>query len=547
MAQITDEMVKRAADIGASKQPRFQHPRDAQAFYSAIHQWVTKANLTAPVYRADTRKRDEWLQQFWRLEPHLSGVVGEVIAIDQNRNWNLYGGRNQVRRFAEVLEQADDGNGWREHCSLAALAYYTTDIGAIVEVGRDNADPTQAALAGLYSVDSTRCKMIKRHAPNNLTSPTLQYYPRQGEMQKWHSYDYMKLTSIPQMEEAFNGVGYCAISRVLDLARIMVGVFEHDLEQLRIAPPSGFAVFNGIDDDELKEALDARKLRRENQYQEYTSDIVYLCSPDVPIDIKLTALSNLPKDFNVSDFVQLLMLGYALAFGYDASEFYSIKYAPLTNAGTSTKVQSQKATGKGERSFVDSYRDGLQRWLPESLHLEFDDRSDEGDAIRAGVLETVIRAVSNGYNTGLAAGKPLIPRNVGRAILIEAGAGTEEQYAEGDAIEEQEKKENEQLMEKQAQQADENVPADVARTRERIRENTFVQRAAERYPDEPIVQYRSDGRERVLFRTGRDMTRRRVWQSAIADALIQKRGNSETQETIEVIAEIIDHEEEVTV
>lgn len=531
MTGSSTRLAERAAKVGASKQPRFQYPKDSGAFYSSVYQWVTKANLQSPVYKADTRKRDEWMQQFWKLEPHLAGVLNSVVSIDQNRNWEMIGGRNQVRQFSAILHDADDGNGWREHAGLAALAYYTSDLGAIVEVGRTNPDPTKAGLAALYSVDSTRCKAIRRHAPNNLSIPTLQYRPRNGDMMEWYSYDYIKLTSMPQVEEAYNGIGYCAVSRVMDLARIMVGVFEHDLEQLRIAPPSGFMTVNGVTDTEFQAALDKRTERRSNDMQAYTSDVVYLVSPDVPVEVKLTALSNLPRDFNLSDFVQTLMLGYALALGYDASEFYSIKYAPLTNAGTATKVQSQKATAKGELSFVLAYQDALSRWLPESILFEFDERSDEGDMLRASIQEVQVRTAMTAYTAGLSNGAAMLPRATMHEILMEVGYVTEEQLRIGLEQEKKDRKEAEKKAQKiqdaAANQngndpnAVDNTPADgatvqkpastdskVAKKRDIARENTWVRRAAERYPHEPIVLLNSLGRELVLFESGDELLQR---------------------------------------
>lgn len=521
--RLMDDIVTRVAEL-RSKQPRYS-PKSDGAFYSSIQQWVRKSHLEEPVYQTDTRRRDAWLQQFWRLEPHLAGVLGSVVSIDQNRGWSMIGGKTLVRHFTDILNDADEGVGWREHAGMAALAYYSCDLGSVIEVGRTDPDPEVASLAALYSVDPTRCRAIRRHAPNVTSVPSLDYFPSimskdATTRQEWYSYDYMKLSPLPQIEEKMNGIGFSAVSRCLDLAKIMIGVFEHDLEMLRVAPPSGFLTVSGIGMDQFQDALAMRKEERKNNNLQYASDLVYLVSDTGNIDLKLTALSSLPANFSMEDFVQILMLGYALCLGYDASEFYSIKYSPLTNAGTATKVQSQKATAKGELNFVLAYQSALQRWLPPTITMEFDERSDEGDKLRADIA--AVQASTAATLTGAGIFTPEISLD----FLVENKTITQDladialqslkkqQKSDKKAADQQ----AQAMADAAAQQADQATAdsttkdttnsAKVKEARRRAREDGRVIRCAELYPHEQIISRDRWGREMVLFDSGAEMLQR---------------------------------------
>ena len=187
---------------------------------------VTAAKL--PDYTANSRYRDAVLHNIWRLEPHLAGVVNAVVLIDSNRGWSLTGGRNQVNRFTAMLHDADGGQGWRTYMRKSSLSYWTTDLGMISELGREGkGGPVRA----IYHVDSTRCR-VHSNVDNALT-----YYPSNGRMQTWTADDYFRICSMPSDDEMFAGLGYCAISRSIEITRILYAVMAHDQEQVGARAP----------------------------------------------------------------------------------------------------------------------------------------------------------------------------------------------------------------------------------------------------------------------------------------------------------------------
>lgn len=458
--------VERAIEKTYSKQPRFiDKPEE---FFMSVFNWVQAAYENEPPLSSDNRKRDEWLRDFWKLEPHLAGVINSVIAIDKNRSWTLTGGRNQVMKYTRILHNYEDGKGWRYGFCLASQSYYTSDIGAVVEIGRDGkAGPLRA----LYHTDPTKCVFT-----NNRKFP-LKYYPPNGKVQKWEPDDFISITSLPSTDEKKNGMGYCAESRCLELAKIMCAVYEHDKEKLGSKAPKGLLLLGGIDQSEWNNAMEARAQRLKSMEREYFSNVAVLAnSNSADIDAKLIALSQLPDDFSLQEFTSFLMYGYALAFGYDPSEFYPVQFGSL-GRGTETEVQHMKATGKGGLDFVLGYQERLQQELPDTLDFQFEQRDTQGEGIEAALNMAKAQLAIDLYNTGLPQGMPLLGWEEARIILAEQGIIDQAWTAYEEDI--------------QAEAEEDNVDSKkgVEEDIEGDGENERVVRAMMKFPDEPIIRY----------------------------------------------------------
>jgi len=405
-AIVEQQVVDRSAKP-VSQQPRFIDPTMLPAGWWMSYD-VTAAKL--PDYTANSRYRDAVLHNIWRLEPHLAGVVNAVVLIDSNRGWSLTGGRNQVNRFTAMLHDADGGQGWRTYMRKSSLSYWTTDLGMISELGREGkGGPVRA----IYHVDSTRCR-LQSNVDNALT-----YYPSNGRMQMWTADDYFRICSMPSDDETFAGLGYCAISRSIEITRILYAVMAHDQEQVGARAPKGLLLLSNITEEQWEQSLLAREEKLDSLEYRYYGAVQVLASSGMGNpDAKLVALSQLPANFNARDFVELCMYTYALTFGFDPSEFWPVQFGAL-GRGTETEVQHQKATGKGGTEFALAYAEQLQRVLPDTLAFEFEQRDDAGSAAEANMKQAKLKWVADAYNAGLQAGAPLISRDEARQLLAD--------------------------------------------------------------------------------------------------------------------------------
>lgn len=492
---MSDDIIEQAIERAKSdsKQPRFS-VTDPNQFFIDVMGWVSQAEQekAEPPYVSNSRARDKWLAEFWHTEPHLAGVLHSMTSIDANRGWSLIGGRNQVYRFTDVLHNwkvAPGLSGWRHGMQAAALSFYTADLGAPVEVGRDGkAGPVR----GFYHVDPANCRMT-----SDINYP-LSYRPGGGKEQAWAEADFIRMVSMVNTQEKFNGLGYCFESRVLVLAKIMVAVYRHDLEELGAQAPRGLLLLMGINEGQWDNAMAGRKAKLEEKNLQYYNAVAVLASSGMQtLDAKLIALSNLPANFDIQKWTSLMMYGYALCAGYDPSEFYPVQFGSL-GRGTEMEVQHQKATGKGGLNFVLNVQEQLQRpdVLPDTIQFEFDQRDDQGELLQSQVSKSWIdtfRAAREAGGTIDAMGG--ITREEFRMLLAEKDIIPREWTEAQDEVEATDVEDAEAgNTEPDVEATDAEDAERLGKRRQSIQVERFldmprVRRAIDRFQGEPIVWY----------------------------------------------------------
>lgn len=493
-----EQAVARAMEAAAeSQQPRFGD--NPQQFFASIYAWVQAAELEAPVWNVDSRRRDAWLSTFWRREPHLAGVLNSVVAIDKNRGWTLTGGRMKVRRYETILRRntlaAPDLAGWRDFMTTQSMAYYTSDIGAIAEIGREGEG---GPLRALYHLDTTKCYLT-----GDVERP-LRYI---NTKDAWAADDYFRVPSLPSIDENMRGLGICALSRVLDLARLMVAIYMHDEEKLLARAPKGLLLLQGITEEQWSTAMRARDAKLDERERQYFGAVAVLASEGLEnVDAKLVALSQLPDGFNLEQFTNLLMYGYALAFGYDPIEFWPVAAGAL-GRGRETEIQDEKATGKGATDFVLGYQENLQDLLPEDVLYEFEERNDDANLKRAELTRAWAEAIAV-----LAPGVPLLDAQEARSLLAEQGIIP----AEWTEIDEE------------LAVSDEGVERGLRYVRQRLMDDARVRRSLSTSMHEPIVRrHWPTGKEVVLWQSGAAALRRSSWQVVKPQALPVRRSEGD--------------------
>jgi len=474
--------------VQKSKQPRFDK-KQSDIFVGNIR-WMKDAFEHIPEYDSDSRLRSKWLNQFWHNEPYLGGVINSVVQIDRNRGWTLVGGRNQVLRFTDVLHnwQVQPGRAsWRDGVGAMAQAFYTMDIGGIVEVGRQM---KRGPMSALFHLDPTRCALAAGH------EYPLKYYPAKmtiegRRMVELSPSDYMRCVSQVNVDEQFNGLGYSPLSRCIELAVTMVAVVRHNQELLFARAPKGLLLLKGVTQKSWNDAMASRDATLEGREQEWFGAVAVLATTGMDdVDAKLVALSQLPEKFDQKVFTDLLIYGYALAFGYDAREFWPVNASSLIGTARESEIQHRKATGKGGKEFALALTEELQSNMPETLHFEFEERDIEGERRDAEVEQIKIDAVNamRGTTAGalisdeqalsLLAEKGVLPREWTKAIEdVEATDIEDADSPESDA--------DEDVAEDEPDEEDTDTDTEA----ERWLETPEVLRAMARYPDEPIVKY----------------------------------------------------------
>lgn len=482
------ETIERAAsryqDVAAlSQQPRFTD-EDRDDVFGFFESWVKRSLDNAPKYKPNSVKRDEWLAEASVWEPHWASVIYQCVLIDANRGWELVGGRSQVYRYSDILRYAEGGKGWRFFIRKCARSFRVADMCSVIETGRAT---RHGPLRALYHVDPTCC---------HLTGDAR--YPLKYTTQKWDDWDYFRVVSMPSDNQRFNGLGYCATSRALEMIRLLYAILEHDQEKAGARMPQGLLLLHGISSKQWKDALAQRKAKLDAEQRRYFGGLTVLAGTGSSApEANLIGLSQLPENFDRRTFTDLTMYGYALAVGMDPSEFWPVQYGAL-GRGTEVAVQSQKATSKGAMDFAISLQDRLQQELPESIYFKFQQRDEQGDLLRAQVMQAWAQVANTLYSAGQQhGGEPLLGREEVLSLLIEEAhlppewtTIIEDTHASDQGVER----------------------LGLRRMRERALSTPQIRRAVKQFPNDPIIRYTwPEDRMITLWESGDQAMRRSVW------------------------------------
>lgn len=467
-----------------SRQPRFTE-KGKDDVYGFIESWVKKSLEQAPEYKPNSIKRDTWLADAATLEPHWFGVVYQCVLIDSNRGWEIIGGRNQVIRYTDILRYAEAGQGWRMFVRKCARSFRCADMCTVIETGRDG---RKGPLRGIFHVDPTKCQLTDSAR-----------YPLKYDDQKWTNWDFFRVVSMPSDQEKYHNLGYCATSRALEIARLLYAILIHDQEKAGARMPEGLLLLRGISQPQWQSALEQRRAKLDADMRRYFGGLIVLAGTGSSApEANLIGLSQLPDNFDRKTFTDLTMYAYSLVVGMDPSEFWPVQYGAL-GRGTEVTVQHQKATSKGAMDFAIGLQDRLQHELPDSLYFHFEQRDEEGDLLRAEVMQAWAQVANVLYSAGQQhGGEPLLDRNQVISLLVQEAQLPPEWT---DIIED-------------IHADDKGVTRTRLKTaREKAMDIPQVRRAIERYPSEPIVRYKwPEGRVTTLWESGEQATRRSAWR-----------------------------------
>lgn len=471
MTENGKEIVQQVERVVKSKQPRFDK-RSAEEFVRQIIYMVQRADYELPFYSSDTRKRDKELLRFVRSESLLSGVVSSAVSRDKNRGWTLTGAARQVSAFGKKLHSVHDGEGWRQFISLNANCWYCTDFGYASEIGFSKRGVAET----MWHLDPTHCRIT------GINNPPMYYYPDVGKV-PLKRYEYIHGNSMPSPEENMNRAGFCSVERALEFSRLMVGINKHQLEKLGVSPAKGIILSKGIKREEFSQAVAQANEDAENAGAFYYRGVLALFTNNTEADIELIGLSELPENFELTEFIDVIMQGYALSFGYPVGEFWAIHSGSFGRTGE-MKEQQQQATAKGELDFALSLQEQLQTYfLPPTIDFQFDQRNDRGELVRAETVTKAWQIIKEAYETGLQYGQPIISKEQAKELMADLGI----------------------IPQEWTEITDDVTASDLKEIRERALSKPEIIDAIYRMPDEPIVSYTYSPRQEIV-----DFTRKRT-------------------------------------
>ncbi len=332
-------------------------------------------------------ERDRLLRKIWKTEPILAGAVSSMVQKMISLGWSLTGGRNRVAKFSDVLVNAEDGAGWVTFLSKLVQDYLTQDIGGFFELGR--ATP-EGAITDLYNLDAGMMRLT-----GSRNYPAIYQQGRGGRPVPMGRDDFVHMSSLPSPAEGMNDTGFCAVSRAIKAAKLLMSLHTYDEEKLLNMPPKGIASITGLSATAVRAAIKQYNSDRAVAGNLTFPGVLWLAGAATDeIKVNMTPFSTLPENFDREVIVTLYVYTLALAFGVDAREFWPATVTGATKADA--LIQAQKAKGKGPGELISSMERAINfKVLPPGVFFEFAFQDDEEDRLAAEIAGMRIDNVSS--------------------------------------------------------------------------------------------------------------------------------------------------------
>ncbi len=378
--EVADKKAPADIEAAAKRSVREPAPTGIGGGRTILFQLAHSAD-EAPQWWAPAR--DSWLRTFWQTAPFLPGVIYSICGRNAAFRFEFTGPEKQVQYAKDLCAQADLGAGWQSLAMKLTQDFLTQDNGAFIEVIRParvrtskgllpavkalDADGEMAWFAawrgqlipidqeeykieddpadlplGIAHLDAGRCTRT-----GNIDHP-VKYQDRKGHWHKLAWWQVITLEDMPSPIEDMNGVGFCAISRVLRAAQILRDVAVYKQEKIggRFA---GSVWATNVDADRISDAVAQAQARADSKgLTRYMPPIIaQVLDPQADPKAIEIALASLPDGFDEETALRWYITELALGTGTDYSYL-----APLPGAGlgTATQVETMARQTKGKSS-----------------------------------------------------------------------------------------------------------------------------------------------------------------------------------------------------
>ena len=336
-------------------------------------------------------RRDRELRDFWPSESTLAGAIGMVCTRNSAFEWTLDGPPKTVDAVDYLLNNAitSGAPGWMPFVNALSQDLYTTDNGGIIEIIRKSAtDP----VLGIAHLDSYNCLRT-----GNPEYPII-YRDRQGKLHKMPWYNIIALSDMPSPIEKMNGVGHCAVTRVLRAAQIMRDIAQYKHEKVSGQFYRAIHFVGGVAKSEIEDVQKRGLEDAQNQglVRYIMPLIIASLDPEKPVSSETIELASLPDDFNMDEEMKWYINQLALGLGTDYQDL-----APLPGGGLGTGAQSEilhkKANQKGSKWFMDTIFTQF-KWrgvIPRNVEFQFvaQDLAEEQEDARLRKLRAEERSI----------------------------------------------------------------------------------------------------------------------------------------------------------
>lgn len=366
---------------------------------SNILSWLVNAGDTTPPWWS--RARDRYLMSMWMNSDHLSTAVYNSIAkISQipfrviSRDQSDPEMNEKARKLEYRLRTASEfGKGWEVAYKKYILDLITKDNGGFLEVmgAGPKTGPIIGGVVGLRHLDSMRCTRTA-----NPEFPVI-YESENGGRYKMHYSRVIYASQMPSSRSEMNEVGFCAVSRAVEVAKTLMDMTVYNQERLGGRPHNQILIGRQITAAQLRDVLRAVDAELDSRgFRRYAKTVV-VGGKSQDIDIKKVDLTH-DAPFDQLNATNLGMYLISSAFGMDVAELWPTNMASGSKEEANLKRRSRGRLPSQITSHTKEQFD--LKVLPPSMEMVFDFRDDSEDQQRALVKDIRARNRERELGTG---------------------------------------------------------------------------------------------------------------------------------------------------
>lgn len=341
-------------------------------------------------------ERDNYLAEYWRIEPIMAGAVYSMVAKMQSLRWVITGKRLPAMRAAKLLSRAAHMGGydWGGFIGSVASDFYTVNRGTFIETAKDG-DPLFTPMSDIGHMDALCCTLT-----GNNEFPVVYSSAETGQTVRFMPGEFIHFASMISPREMDLGGGFCFVDRAYRAAKLLIGLHDYDEEKLNNLPPEGIASVTGLTMDEFQDAVTLYQAGRKRDNSLTFPQVLWLIGsqPNAAVNVSMTGFSQLPEAFNRKEVVDQYVSTLALDAGVDVREFWSLSGGGLSGSAGESEIQHLKAKGKGPGEFISTMERHINGEFPETADFNFDTQDIEEDANAAAIAKAWIDAFMPLYN-----------------------------------------------------------------------------------------------------------------------------------------------------
>lgn len=340
-------------------------------------------------------QRDKKIRQLWRedsmmipsflfaAQSKVANMPIQVIARDQNI-------RSHVALATELNEQfhalSEFGEGLLSTMLRFSEDYFGQDNGGFIEIVAEGSkqEPIVGVPLGIRHLDAAFC--VRQSDPLYPVA----YHHSNGKRELYHHTRIMRMSQMPSAQRDMLGVGYCAISRSIEIAKRYNDMTMYIRGKMGGARAKRLLVGTNIGGREMIKAMAAAGALRD-VIGDLDTDTIAIGGPD--LDVKTVDLYHY-MELDEEKAMVAMMAMVAMAWGMEFQEVY-----PIMSGRSNAEVSQRIGRAKMPATFIAQLQHNLSaKLVPSFLMVKVnydDDSQQQQEAIVADIQARVLERMAS--------------------------------------------------------------------------------------------------------------------------------------------------------